>query len=307
MIKLIDSHPLLYLACVSSRELQGQVCEHYKSEKIVYSNLTPSDAKDRSDIDCWVLALPNGVCKPFVDAIASENIPGKSKVILDLSADYRFDKNWHYGLPELYNSRKKLSSLIGKPNILISNPGCYATGAQLGIAPLYSNNMISGLATVFGVSGYSGAGTKPSANNDPKVLENNLIPYSLTDHIHEKEVSHHLGKVIAFVPHVTSWFQGISLTVSIPMTKKMSRLDILEIYKNFYQNEALVKVMDEIPQVKMISEKHGVLLGGFKVNSLGDRVVLISCIDNLLKGAASQALTNINLAFGFKELTGIPK
>jgi N-acetyl-gamma-glutamyl-phosphate reductase/acetylglutamate kinase len=298
----LDNHPLLDLACVSSRELEGKVCEHYQSERVVYSNLTPADAKDRKDIDCWVLALPNGICKPFVDSLISDHTP---KVILDLSADYRFDSNWHYGLPELYNGRQKLSSLKGSSHILISNPGCYATGAQLGIAPLQSKSLISGLPTVFGVSGYSGAGTKPSPNNDPKVLADNMIPYSLTDHMHEKEVSYHLGRRIAFIPHVASWFQGISLTLSIPLTQKITKESILDIYKDFYANESLIEVTQEIPHVKMISGHHGVLLGGFKVNSYGDRVVLVSCIDNLLKGAATQALANINLACGFNEMEGI--
>lgn len=235
----------------------------------------------------------------------SENTKGAPKVILDLSADYRFDKAWHYGLPELYDSRRTLSSLIGKSHVLISNPGCYATGAQLGLAPLEAKNLISGFPTVFGVSGYSGAGTKPSPNNDPKVLADNIIPYSLTDHMHEKEVSYHLGRRIAFIPHVASWFQGISLTVSIPIATSMTKDDVLRIYSEFYKNESLITVTEEIPQVKMISGNHGVLLGGFKVNSYGDRVVLVSCIDNLLKGAATQALANINLAFGFKETEGI--
>ena len=293
------------MACVSSRELEGKVCENYDSEKIIYSNLSPEDAKNRHDIDCWVLALPNGVCKPFVNSLVNDKVSQKSKIILDLSADFRFDNNWHYGLPELYDGRKKLSSLFGRPAILISNPGCYATGAQLGLAPLESNNFISSFPTIFGVSGYSGAGTKPSPNNDPVALKDNLIPYALTDHMHEKEISHHLGRPVAFIPHVSSWFQGISLTISVPITKEMTGQTISSLYADFYKNEPLVKVVDDIPQVKMISGKHGVIIGGFKVNSRGDRVVIISCIDNLFKGAATQALANLNLACGFYELEGI--
>jgi N-acetyl-gamma-glutamyl-phosphate reductase/acetylglutamate kinase len=149
--------------------------------------------------------LPNGVCKPFVDAI--EETGNKDSVIVDLSADYRFDSRWTYGLPELVDRAK-----IAKAT-RIANPGCYATAAQLGIAPLLGQ--MSAQPTVFGVSGYSGAGTKPSPKNDVANLTNNIIPYSLTDHIHEREISAQLGEAVAFIPHVAVWFQGIHVSTSI--------------------------------------------------------------------------------------------
>ena len=190
---------------VSSRELAGKKLEGYTKRSITYENLTPDDVKrmaEKDEVDCWVMALPNGVCKPFVDAV---NEAGKSDaVIVDLSADYRFDPAWTYGLPELVDRRNIANATR------ISNPGCYATAAQLGIAPLLK--FIGGQPTVFGVSGYSGAGTKPSPKNDVKNLENNLIPYSLTDHIHEREISSQLGLDVAFIPHVAVWFQGIHVS-----------------------------------------------------------------------------------------------
>jgi N-acetyl-gamma-glutamyl-phosphate reductase/acetylglutamate kinase len=205
LIDLLNRHPNMDLRHVSSRELAGKKLEGYTKRNITYENLSPEDVKrmaEKGEVDCWVMALPNGVCKPFVDAI---NEAGKSdNVIVDLSADYRFDSSWTYGLPELVD-RRKLSDATR-----IANPGCYATAAQLGIAPLLE--FIGGQPTVFGVSGYSGAGTKPSPKNDVKNLENNLIPYSLTDHIHEKEISAQLGTDIAFIPHVAVWFQGIHVS-----------------------------------------------------------------------------------------------
>lgn len=122
-------------------------------------------------------------------------------MIVDLSADYRFDDKWTYGLPELVDRAKIAQSRR------ISNPGCYATAAQIGIAPLLG--YCNGMPTVFGVSGYSGAGTKPSPKNDVAFLTDNIIPYSLTDHIHEREISRQLGIDVAFIPHVAVWFQGI--------------------------------------------------------------------------------------------------
>jgi N-acetyl-gamma-glutamyl-phosphate reductase/acetylglutamate kinase len=210
LIELLNNHPNMDLRHVSSRELAGKKLEGYTKRQITYENLSAEDVKrmaENSEVDCWVMALPNGVCRPFVDAI---NESGKSDaLIVDLSADYRFDNTWTYGLPELVN-RSKLSDAKR-----IANPGCYATAAQLGIAPLLE--FIGGQPTVFGVSGYSGAGTKPSPKNDVKNLENNLIPYSLTDHIHEKEISRQLNTEVAFIPHVAVWFQGIHVSFAQPV------------------------------------------------------------------------------------------
>lgn len=171
LIDLINNHPYLEIAHVSSRELEGQKLQGYSKSEVIYENLSAEDVKNLEkdgNVDVWVMALPNGVCKPFVDAI--DEAKGKS-VIVDLSADYRFEDDWQYGLPEL-QSRDAISN-----SHRISNPGCYATAAQLAIAPLV--NYLSGSPSVFGVSGYSGAGTKPSPRNDLAVLTNNLIPYSL--------------------------------------------------------------------------------------------------------------------------------
>ena len=307
LIELVNNHPFLELAHVSSRELCGQKLQNYTKSEIIYENLSIADIKKLETdkkVDIWVMALPNKVCIPFVEAIESIDNCKTSKII-DLSADFRFvdESCWKYGLPEL--TSRSLISQAKK----ISNPGCYATGTQLSIAPL--NNNINGLPVVFGVSGYSGAGTKPSPKNDVKNLENNLIPYALTDHIHEREVSKRLGRDIAFIPHVGQWFQGISLTVSIPLKsgENYTNESICDVYKTFYKDEKLVKVLNVGQEctVKNIAGYHGVVIGGFKVNEAGNRVVVTAFIDNLLKGAATQCLQNINLALGYYEYEGIPK
>lgn len=304
LIQLIDNHPNLELNYVSSRELNGQKLEGYNKANIVYSNLQTEDIKrieENQEVDMWVMALPNGVCKPFVDAIESVDIKSKSKII-DLSADYRFDSTgeWVYGLPELVN-REQIASARK-----ISNPGCYATAGQVAITPMVP--YATATPTIFGVSGYSGAGTKPSPKNDIKYLSNNLIPYSLTDHIHEREMSSQLDLQVAFTPHVAQWFQGISHTISIPIKpKSLSARDIRNIYRERYQGEELITISGEAPVVRDISGKHGVVVGGFAVNSQEDRLVVVATIDNLLKGAATQCLQNINLALGYGEYDAIPK
>lgn len=288
LIDLINNHPSLDLRHVSSRELAGQKLDGYSKRDITYENLSVEEVRqmaENGDVDCWVMALPNGVCKPFVDAIDQV---AKDQVIVDLSADYRFDPKWTYGLPELVDR-----SAIARAT-RISNPGCYATAAQLGIAPLLEH--LGGQPTVFGVSGYSGAGTKPSPKNDVNNLTDNLIPYSLTDHIHEREISTQLGTPIAFIPHVAVWFQGIHHTINIPLAKEMSSRDIRNLYQDRYAGEKLLKVIGEAPLVKQISGRHGVEMGGFAVHSSGKRVVVCATIDNLLKGAATQCLRKLELS-----------
>lgn len=286
LIDLLNAHPHMDLKHVSSRELAGQELKSYTKRKIIYENLGPEDVvklEKNGDIDCWVMALPNGVCKPYMEAI-DEASRGRERqsVVVDLSADYRFDGTWTYGLPEL-TSRSAICQARR-----ISNPGCYATAAQLGIAPILEH--LGGQPTVFGVSGYSGAGTKPSPKNDVNQLRDNLMPYSLTDHIHEREITSHLGASVAFIPHVASWFRGIYHTINIPLNKTMTSRDIRQIYQDRYAGEKLVKVVGEAPLVRSIMDKHGVEIGGFAVHSSGKRVVVCASIDNLLKGAATQCL-----------------
>lgn len=302
ILALVDNHPHFEIAHVSSRELKGTKLKGYNKAEIIYENLQAEDIKRleaKGDIDFWIMALPNNISEPIVQAIESVN--GKSK-ILDLSADHRFvpETEWAYGLPEL-NNREKIASARK-----ISNPGCYATGSQLTIAPLLQ--YVDGLPTVFGVSGYSGAGAKPSPKNDPKFLSDNLIPYALTNHIHEREISTRMGHDVAFMPHVGQWFQGISLTVSIPIKKgSLTSEQAEQLYRQFYAGEKLVHVQHDIPLVRDISGTHGAAVGGFKVNDAGDRIVVCATIDNLLKGAATQAVQNMNLAMGYGEYDGIPQ
>jgi N-acetyl-gamma-glutamyl-phosphate reductase/acetylglutamate kinase len=111
---------------------------------------------------------------------------------------------------------------------------------------------------------------------------------------------------VAFIPHVAVWFAGIHHTISIPLANQMASRDIRQLYQNRFDKEKLVKVSGESPLVKNISGKHGVEIGGFAVHSSGKRVVINVTIDNLLKGAATQCLQNMNLALGYSEYEGIP-
>ncbi len=296
LIRLIVRHPNLELGFVSSRELAGQaVSQHidgYVGE-LRYENIGHEEVAARG-MDAVILALPNGKSGEIVAALQA-NAP--DTVVVDLSADHRFLEYWYYGLPELtrrgYAGQK-----------LISNPGCYATAMQLAIAPLLEQ--LAGPPQCFGVSGYSGAGTTPSDKNNVDLLRDNLMPYALADHMHEREVSRHLGVPVEFMPHVAPHFRGITMTVNLWLSQQVKVEDIRALYRHRYRQEALIHVVDEAPWVSRIAGTHGVEIGGFTLAPGGKRVVVVATLDNLLKGAATQAMQNLNLAFGFGELTSIP-
>jgi N-acetyl-gamma-glutamyl-phosphate reductase common form len=260
---------------------------------LVFSDIRPVSL-DRYRSDACILALPNGKAAGYVNALDDKK---PDTVVVDLSADHRFDPAWAYGQPERFGSQ-----LVGATRI--ANPGCYATGAQLALAPLL--DLLVGEPVAFGVSGYSGAGMTPSRKNDPAVLEDNLLPYTLVDHLHEKEVSHHLGRPIRFLPHVAPFFRGISLTVAAELSRVQSEVELLARFREFYAGFPLVEVRAGIPEVKQVRGSHRLALGGFAVSETNPRrVSLVAVLDNLLKGAATQAVQNLNIAFGLDAMTGL--
>lgn len=296
LIKLVAAHPRLQLAFVSSRELDGKPLADHHPEytgELHYENLD-ADAVAAKGVDAVILALPNGLAAPFVAAIQAAR---PETVIVDLSADYRFDGQWYYGLPELTRGRYQ-----GQKHI--SNPGCYATAMQLAIHPLL--DLLAGPPQCFGVSGYSGAGTSPSDKNNPELLADNLMPYSLTNHMHEREVSAQLGVPVEFMPHVAPHFRGITLTANLWLNRAQTREQIVERFQQAYAAEPLVEIVDEAPWVSHIAGRHGAQVGGFTLAPGNKRVVVVATLDNLLKGAATQAMQNLNLALGIDELTSIP-
>ncbi|WP_313443195.1 N-acetyl-gamma-glutamyl-phosphate reductase [Stenotrophomonas sp.] len=296
LIKLVAAHPRLQLAFVSSRELAGKPLADHHPEytgELHYENLD-ADAVAAKGVDAVILALPNGLAAPFVAALQAVK---PDTIIVDLSADYRFDGQWYYGLPELTRGRYQ-----GQKHI--SNPGCYATAMQLAIHPLL--DLLAGPPQCFGVSGYSGAGTSPSDKNNPELLADNLMPYSLTNHMHEREVSAQLRVPVEFMPHVAPHFRGITLTANLWLNRAQTREQIVERFQQAYAGEALVEIVDEAPWVSRIAGRHGAQVGGFTLAPGNKRVVVVATLDNLLKGAATQAMQNLNLALGIDELTSIP-
>jgi N-acetyl-gamma-glutamyl-phosphate reductase common form len=318
LISLLANQSQLKVDWVSSRQLQGKPLVELLNEdenfhpasidsfhyyhQITIGNLT-AEAISQMPTDIVVLALPNGLAKDFVEKIVQNK---NCKVIIDLSADYRFDDSWVYSVPEVGSNGINLA--VGNSEqsdvLKISNPGCYATAMQIAIAPLLGN--IKGQVNCFGISGYSGAGTKPSVNNDPENLKDNILPYGLVEHIHEKEVSYQLKQPVSFSPHVAPFFRGITMTVQIKLMQPSTEEEIFKVFADYFKQQALIKVQQTIPTIQQINHTPLCYVGGFKLSADGTRLTLVSCLDNLLKGAASQALQNIALACGI-ELALEPK
>jgi N-acetyl-gamma-glutamyl-phosphate reductase/acetylglutamate kinase len=307
LLNILANHKHIDVALVSSRAAIGKELREVVTSipanvpwaSLKFVDLAPADLGKHSEIDVWILALPNNLAAPYVKAL--DESKSKAKIV-DLSADYRFDSSWAYGLPE----RKGNRSIIAASS-RISNPGCYATGAQVSLLPLEGIVSQTSSPSIFGVSGYSGAGTTPSRKNDTNELHDNLMPYSLVNHMHEKEVSHQLKTVLPqgvhFMPHVASWFRGIALTINVPLAKQVTADDVYNITKQYYHNEKMIEVEKDIMEVKSIMNKPQVKVGGFVVHQ--NRLVITTVIDNLLKGAASQCIQNVNLSLGYDEYEGI--
>lgn len=297
LLTLIAQHPDLELGIASSRSHAGQslssTCGGWPQDGRTFSSVEPESVAEHP-ADAWVLALPNGLAGRWVEAIRS-HFP--NTVILDLSADYRFNSGWTYGLPERVRAELRHATSI-------SNPGCYATGSQLGLLPI--KDQLVSPPLIFGVSGFSGAGKTPSPKNDPEALRDNMIPYALSGHVHEREVSHQLQTDVRLMPHVAAFFRGMSLTIAFELDYETSAGELETLFKEAYASEFLIAVTSEIPQVSSVQNTPNVAIGGFNVDARNPaQGSLVVVLDNLLKGAASQALQNINLALGLDELAGL--
>ena len=295
LLKLVQNHSQLELIFASSRELAGQPLAQAMPDITLagtFEELGPDQVAERTP-DVCVLALPNGRAKNYVDALEQTS---PHTIIIDLSADYRFEPGWYYGLPELTRQRAKSSTRI-------ANPGCYATAMQLALAPL--RDILTGPAQCIGISGYSGAGSTPSPKNNPEVLRDNILPYAPVGHIQEREVTHQLNTPIRFMPHVAPFFRGISMTVCASFSEPQSNEQLAERYRRAYANEPLIKLQSAIPYVRDNANLHHATVGGWTAADDGNYAVVYATLDNLLKGAATQAMQNINLACGYNELEGI--
>ncbi len=271
--------------------------------------------------DAVFLALPHKVSMDFAPVLLKQG-----KKVIDLSADFRLkDKavyeKWYeikhecpeylkkavYGLPELY--RKDI-----KDAYLIANPGCYPTSIILGCAPLLKKKMIeTGYIICDSKSGVSGAGRTPTqAMMFTEIATNSFRPYKVNLHRHMPEIDQELSNLAGakieanFIPHLVPMERGILSTIYLKATKKINTKEALGMYKDFYKGEYFVRVLDEgiLPDTKNVVRSNFCDIGvkAFPEKSL---VVVMTAIDNLVKGASGQAVQNMNIMYGFDEKLGL--
>ena len=290
IIQILNDHPNFGLVKIFSKSSAGDPVNEYKKSKLNYSLLEVSDI-NLEEVDIVIMALPNNESFKYLDII---NQNYSDITLIDLSSDYRFDKDWQYRIPEI--TREKATNRI-------SNPGCYATAMQLSISPL--KDLIKDSVSCMGISGYSGAGASPNDKNNPDNLKNNIIPYSLSNHIHENEVQKHCYEDLLFSPHVGNFFRGILITSHIKLKNSSNESEIYRVFSDYYKNDPLVKIQKDIPMINKVINKHSALIGGFSLDKSGCNITICCVIDNLLKGAATQAIQNLNSSCDLEELTGI--
>ncbi len=246
------------------------------------------------------------------------------KTVIDLSGDYRYEdaaiyEAWYgkahrspellkesvYGLPELHRGRIGSARLVG-------NPGCYPTGAILPLAPLVADSLIDADSIVIDAkSGATGAGRAPSPALHFCEVDENVKAYNVGKHRHTSEIEQELsllhGRAVAlsFTPHLLPVKRGILSTIYCTPSRPLTRDDVFNCLRSFYEGEPFVDVYEEgLPEVKHVNGSNACHIG-FALDERVNRLVAVSAIDNLIKGAAGQAVQNMNIIFGLGEKAGL--
>ena len=318
LIKILLRHPQAKITALTSREEKRPVSAVHQSLVgrlyLPLENLTPQEVANRAE--CVFCCLPHTASANVVP----ELLQHEAKII-DLGADYRLDsveafETWYgekhpdparlgkvpYGLPELFREQ-----IIGAD--LVANPGCYPTSAILPLAPLLKLGYIEPTDIIIdSKSGVSGAGRSPKQTTLYPECNESIAAYGIGTHRHTPEIEQILStssgqsvKVI-FTPHLTPMDRGI-LTVTYSKPKKSANQnELLAVLREFYRNEPFVHVVDHLPATKDVSGTNFVHL---TVRITGGRVLTVSVVDNLIKGASGAAVQNFNLMFGYPETTAL--
>ncbi|MBN1621909.1 MAG: N-acetyl-gamma-glutamyl-phosphate reductase [Endomicrobiales bacterium] len=323
LIKILSGHPGAEITVVADKlpDLPKNLKEIYPSMKdlnLVCENLDVPSVSKKSDV--VFLAVPHKVSL----TIAPEFLKLNKKVI-DLSADYRIEskdvyEKWYnaehtsssylkeaiYGLPELYREKIKNAKLL-------ANPGCYPTTIILGCAPAMKEKLVSADSVIVDAkSGVSGGGRK-FVQEYYKTDHPNHKPYSIAGkHRHIPEVEQELSKIIkepvkiTFSPHIIPTERGMLSTIYMTLNKKIDSKDLIKIYQDFYKNEPFVRILPngELPKIRDVVNTNYCDIG-LDIDERTNKLIVVSSIDNLVKGASGQAVQNMNIMFGLKEKEGL--
>ena len=280
LVRLLSDHPLLRPAVLQARS------EGFDS----------IDAKAASACDVVFLALPHGESQ----TIGTELLELGTQVV-DLGSDFRVG-GWTYGMPELHRESIRVARAV-------ANPGCYATAAILGLAPLAAAGLIDGPVHLDGKSGVTGAGRSPSEKTHLPELYNGITPYSVTGHRHlaeiEQELSTVAGSTLAatFVPHLLPTSRGLLVTAHVRLFQPLDQADVDDLYRARYDGEPFVQ-LGGLPAPQRLAGTNVCWINAWVDERTGS-VLVESALDNLVKGAAGQAIQNANIMLGIDERAGL--
>jgi len=320
VIKILLGHKSAHItelsAVIDKEEAFSSIFPAFKGSLDVICKKPDPEAMAKN-VDLVFLGLPHKVSMDVAPVFLRAG-----KLVIDLSADYRLApdvyKVWYgaehrdkanlgqaiYGLPELYLEKIKKAKLL-------SNPGCYPTGIILGISPALKSGIADHSRIISdSKSGVTGAGRKPDLALSFAEVNENLKAYKVNDHQHKPEINRILSDVagkaidIVFTPHLIPMNRGILSTIYLRLTKALDTKAVIDIYKNFYRGKPFVRISDEgkLPQIRDVVGTNFCDIG-LKVT--GSDLIVVSCIDNLKKGAAGQAVQNMNIMCGFPETEGL--
>ncbi|MDB4926475.1 N-acetyl-gamma-glutamyl-phosphate reductase [Mucilaginibacter sp.] len=302
MLRILINHPNVDIAFVNSTSNAGNYIYEVHTDLFGDTELKFSDGL-QTDIDVLFLCVGHGDAKKFLEANA---IPDNVKII-DLSQDFRLSKNsktgsksFVYGLPELNRGAIKSAQNI-------ANPGCFATCLQLGLLPLASKGLLNSEVHISATTGSTGAGQSLAATSHFTWRNDNLSVYKVFNHQHLSEIGESLKQLqptfdqtLNFIPYRGDFTRGIF--ASIYMDSELSEEEALKLYEDFFAGHPFTHVTDRNIDLKQVVNTNKVFL---QVKKHGNKLFIISMLDNLLKGASGQAVQNMNLLFGFDERAGL--
>ena len=299
LIRLLLNHPDAEIVFVNSSSNAGNKITDVHSGLYGETDLIFTDRLPLDQIDLLFFCTAHGDTKKFME---SHVIPDNVKII-DLSQDYRIkspDHDFIYGLPEL-NRRQICKSQH------VANPGCFATCIQLGILPLAKHLMLNSDLHINAITGSTGAGVKPSATSHFSWRNDNISIYKPFTHQHLAEIVQSLRQLqnsfhstINFIPVRGNFSRGIFTTTYLDC--KIDLCEIKRIYEDYYDDHSFTFVTDKNPDLKQVVNTNKCLI---YLQKHEDKLLIVSMIDNLLKGASGQAVHNMNLLFGLEEKVGL--
>lgn len=298
LLRLLIHHPQVTVKYIHSNSQKGKKLAEVHPDLIGDADLTFTDQVSTEDLDVVFLGLPHGEAKPFLD----QHTFSDDTVIIDLSTDFRNESHgFVYGLPEVNRDKIKTAKKI-------ANPGCFATGIQLALAPAIAAGLPNGQGIhITGITGSTGAGKKLSETTHFSYRNNNISVYKLFTHQHLKEIRQTFAQLrrefsseLLFVPYRGNFARGIWITAYFPWEGSIE--EAYTLYEAFYKDAPFTYLSTLDIDMKQVVNTNKCLI---HLEKEAGQLVVYSAVDNLLKGASGQAVQNMNLAFGLDEKEGL--